>query len=82
MLPRDGAICQICELPIDLPAHSADDLAVNIDHFDPVEDGGSDDIENLRATHRWRNNERHGNPWWSLDHQIREDARIRFAHLL
>ena len=82
MLERDGWTCMNCSLPIDQAAEPADDQAATLDHVITVWDGGSDEIENLRATHRWCNVAREGNPVWSDDETIRERARLRFSAAL
>lgn len=81
VLDRDGWICQLCFLPIDADAHPHDDLASAVDHILRVEDGGADDLENLRAAHRWCNIRRE-HPWLGELELVRQEAHKRFAHLI
>jgi hypothetical protein len=55
---RDGWTCQLCFVPIDKAADPNSDWAPSLDHIIPSSLGGSDDVENLRATHRWCNSVR------------------------
>jgi len=79
VLERDGWICQICGLPLDSAASVVDDLYPQVDHIWPVAMGGGDELDNLRAAHRWCN-------WakWSssfLDSGPRDDEDVRAAAL-
>lgn len=55
---RDAWTCQLCFDPIDKVTAPNSDWAPSLDHILPASLGGSDDIENLRATHRWCNSVR------------------------
>lgn len=55
VLERDGWVCQICDIAIDREALPFDDRAPAVDHIIRVTDGGGDELDNLRATHRWCN---------------------------
>ena len=55
VLERDGWTCQICGLPLDREASVIDDLYPQVDHILSVAWGGGDELENLRAAHRWCN---------------------------
>lgn len=55
---RDRWVCQICLLPIEPAIDAYDDWAMTLDHVVQVVDGGGDEIENLRAAHRWCNDAR------------------------
>lgn len=77
ILERAGWICEICQLPIDRDAHPFHDRAPSVDHSIPVREGGSDDFDNLRASHRWCNIRRE-HPYDGYDQQILEEARTRF----
>ena len=81
VLLRDNWTCKICGLAIDPEAGPFDDSAPTLDHIERAWVGGSDDVENLRAAHRWCNGAREGNPAWSDDRSIRKAARSRFAGL-
>ena len=78
VLARDGWACMICGIAIDPEAGPFEDRAPALDHIEPSWMGGSDDIDNLRAAHRWCNMAREGNPVWSDDTSIREAAQSRF----
>jgi hypothetical protein len=49
---RDGWMCGICYKPIDRNIEWPDPMSAELDHRKPVEDGGTDEPENLQATHR------------------------------
>lgn len=55
---RDDWTCQLCFGPIDRTADPNSDWAPSLDHIIPSSTGGTDAIENLRATHRWCNSVR------------------------
>lgn len=76
-LERANWICEICQLPIDRTAPPFDDRSPAVDHIVPVREGGSDHLDNLRATHRWCNLRRE-HPGFGDDQKIYEDARMRF----
>jgi len=75
---RDAWTCQICGIPIDREALPVDPFAASIDHIMRVRDGGSDDIENLRLTHRWCNLARESASWWNDDVEIADRVRVTF----
>lgn len=52
---RDEWTCQLCFDAIDRDADPNSDWAPSLDHIIPSSQGGSDGVENLRATHRWCN---------------------------
>ncbi|WIB65383.1 HNH endonuclease [Curtobacterium sp. MCBD17_040] len=76
VLKRDGYICQICFLPTDPQARFIDDLHPEVDHRSQVQDGGDDDIDNLRTAHRWCNEARNSG---ATDAEIRERAVLMFS---
>lgn len=76
---RDNWTCQICDLPIDPEAGPYEDRSLALDHITPRREGGSDEIDNLRATHRWCNAQREVHPFWGDDYFVRERARARFG---
>jgi hypothetical protein len=78
VLERDAWTCQICQLPIARDAHVHDDLSPAVDHIIPRRDGGGDELENLRAAHRWRNIRRE-HPYFGLDAMVAEAAWARFG---
>lgn len=78
VLERDSWICQICYLDISHEAYVHDDLAPTVDHIIPRRDGGGDDLDNLRAVHRWCNIRRE-HPYFGGDQDIFYDARVRFG---
>ncbi|WP_442884843.1 HNH endonuclease [Arthrobacter sp. Soc17.1.1.1] len=69
-------MCEICSLPIDRNADPFDDRGPTADHIIPVSDGGTDDVDNLRAAHRWCNLRRESA--FGSDQEVFEDARTRF----
>lgn len=76
VLERDNWICQICGLPLDREASVVDDLYAQVDHVTPAAFDGEDEMENLRAAHRWCN--------WALrdslmETEVRMAAHVRFA---
>lgn len=77
ILERAGWTCEICQLPIDRDALPFHDKAPAVDPIIPVRDGGWDDLDNLRAAHRWCNLRRE-HPGFGHDQKIFEDARTRF----
>lgn len=79
VLERGGWTCEICELPIYHEASPFDDRAPAVDHIIPVRHGGTDDLDNLRAAHRWCNLRRESG--FGYDQQIFADARIRFLNV-
>ena len=48
LLDRDGEICGCCKLPI----VGRDYLNLHVDHIQPKSKGGTDDFDNLQATHK------------------------------
>lgn len=52
LLRRDGNVCQLCHEPM------KDMSEVTIDHIQPVCEGGTDKLENLRLVHEACNQER------------------------
>lgn len=54
---RDDWTCQLCHLPID-PDEPLGNFSASIDHIIPVANGGTDDVANLQAAHRWCNSVR------------------------
>lgn len=58
ILERDKGICQICNVPVDRTAAPNDPFYPHLDHVLKAVDGGADEPENLRLTHRWCNLER------------------------
>ncbi|WP_182046924.1 HNH endonuclease [Curtobacterium sp. ME26] len=81
VLERDNWVCQICEIPIDRNARPFEDLAPAIDHIVRVTEGGGDELDNLRATHRWCNGRRE-HYLFGDDDLVAETARARFASAL
>ncbi len=83
VLERDGWICQICGLPLDRDASVVDDLYPQIDHIWPVALGGGDELDNLRAAHRWCNWAKWSNSFLDSgprdDEDVRTAARYRYA---
>lgn len=81
---RDNWICSICDLPIRKNTTDTKDPGyLHIDHIEAKAHGGSDEIENLRATHGFCNMSRGaGNEWKS-----KEDAakiyklRVIYPHI-
>ncbi|MHA7210072.1 HNH endonuclease [Arthrobacter sp. MDT1-65] len=79
VLERSDWMCEICALPIDRNASSFDDRSPTPDHIIPLRDGGTDDLENLRAAYRWCNLRRESG--FGDDQEIFEDARTRFQNI-
>lgn len=79
VLARDGWVCQICSMAIDPAAASHDDLSLALDHVIQVAEGGSGDLENLRASHRWCNTARENYFLYPGDESVRRTALQRFA---
>lgn len=77
VLERDAWVCQICYIPINREALPFDDRAPAVDHIVRVTDGGSDELDNLRATHRWCNLRRE-HFLFGEDDLVAEAARVRF----
>lgn len=71
-------MCQICEIPLDRQAPPFDDRAPAVDHIVRVTDGGGDELDNLRSTHRWCNLRRE-HFLFGEDDLVAEAARARFA---
>lgn len=44
--------CHLCGEPIDYEAHHLEPLSFQIDHIIPLNKGGTDDLDNLAASHR------------------------------
>lgn len=78
ILERDGWVCQICAIPIDREALPFDDRAPAVDHIVRVTEGGGDELDNLRATHRWCNLRRE-HFLFGRDDLVAAAARARFA---
>ncbi len=78
VLERDGWVCQICDIAIDRNALPFDDRAPAVDHIVRVTDGGGDELDNLRATHRWCNLRRE-NYVLGEDDLVAAAAQARFA---
>lgn len=78
VLERDGWVCQICDIPIEREALPFEDRAPAVDHLVRVTEGGGDELENLRATHRWCNLRRE-NFFMGEDDLVAAAARERFA---
>jgi 5-methylcytosine-specific restriction endonuclease McrA len=78
VLERDGWVCQICDIAIDRNALPFDDRAPAVDHIVRVTDGGGDELDNLRATHRWCNLRRE-HYFLGEDDLVAAAARARFA---
>lgn len=78
VLARDGWTCQICFEPIDADAPSHDDWSLTLDHEIQVANGGSDELDNLRAAHRWCNISREGPLYWGEDEFVRQVATTRY----
>lgn len=51
LLSRSGSLCEICDGPIDPNLKFPEPLSLSIDHVIPWSQGGTDDLDNLRATH-------------------------------
>ncbi|MDQ0537715.1 hypothetical protein QF011_000245 [Curtobacterium flaccumfaciens] len=81
VLERDAWVCQICAIPIDRDARSFEDLAPAVDHIVRVTEGGGDELDNLRATHRWCNLRRE-HFFFGADGLVAEAARARFGSAL
>ena len=79
VLERDKWVCQICFLQIDRMAQSSEDQAATVDHIQQRWAGGNDDVDNLRAAHRWCNIQRESIWRWGTEALILEAARKRFA---
>lgn len=78
VLTRDDWVCQICGIPIDRKAMPFEDRAPAVDHIVRVTDGGGDELDNLRATHRWCNLRRE-HYLFGDDELVGEAARARFG---
>lgn len=79
VIARDGWTCQICFLAIDQDALPYDDRSLALDHVIQVANGGSDDVDNLRAAHRWCNIERENVFMHFGDEGVRDAALQRFG---
>lgn len=78
VLKRDDWECRICGIPIDREAMPFEDRAPAVDHIVRVTDGGSDELDNLRATHRWCNLRRE-HYLFGEDDLVAKAARARFG---
>lgn len=65
LFARDDWTCQICSEPVDYTADPLSDWYPSIDHIVPQSHGGSDDVENLRTSHRWCNSVRGDLTWYT-----------------
>ncbi|HKV68352.1 MAG TPA: HNH endonuclease signature motif containing protein [Gaiellales bacterium] len=52
LLARDGDLCPLCGLPLDLSLGARHPNGVTFDHIIRVADGGGDDLDNLQLAHR------------------------------
>lgn len=77
VLERNGWVCQICGIAIDGEALPFEDRAPAVDHIIRVAEGGGDELDNLRATHRWCRRREHF--LFCEDDLVGEAARARFA---
>lgn len=57
-LKAAGAGCSLCGRPIDYSLAYPDPLSFVVDHVVPLSRGGSHDMGNLRASHRWCNSKK------------------------
>ena len=60
---RDNWTCQLCFEPVDRDADPLSDWYPSLDHIAPQSQGGSDEWDNLRLTHRWCNAIRGDGRW-------------------
>jgi 5-methylcytosine-specific restriction endonuclease McrA len=49
---RDGWMCWLCGLPVDPESPQHADESASLDHVEPLSQGGSNSIHNLRIAHR------------------------------
>lgn len=70
LLERDGPMCWICGLPLDLTCRSRA-LSPSLDHVVPMSYGGNDTDENARLAHLVCNSSRGNRPPTPLGTQSR-----------
>lgn len=58
VLERDGAVCWLCEQPIDLTLEAPHPMSLTLDHVIPHSQGGNFRASNLHPAHRRCNFER------------------------
>jgi len=66
---RDGYVCWLCDLPVDMALVSPHDGSPSTDHVIQIADGGTDTRGNVRLAHRLCNSVRAGRdraPSWVL----------------
>lgn len=52
VVTRDGAVCYLCQEPIDLSLSGWHPMGLTLDHVIPLSRGGSHTLNNLKPTHR------------------------------